>query len=98
MHYFQEKTCRFSSSGSGGGSSGGGGGGRRRSSTTIYLFNTVVLRGCSINRMGNTLQRGLQNVHLSSRKGCQDAQLPDQSRFKKILKTRHEKIVSDSVA
>ena len=95
MHYFQEKTCRFSSSGSGGSS---GGGGRRRSSTTIYLFNTVVLRGCSINRMGNTLQRGLQNVHLSSGKGCQDAQLPDQSPFKKILKTRHEKIVSDSVA
>ena len=96
MHYFQEKTCRFSS-GSGGGSSGGGGR-RRRSSTTIYLFNTVVLRGCSINRMGNIFQRGLQNVHLSSRKGCQDAQLPDQSPFKKILKARHEKIVSDSVA
>ena len=74
------KTCKFSSSGSGGGSSGGGG--RRRRSTKIYLFNTVVLRGCSTNRMGNTLQRGLQNVQLSSRKGCQDAQLPDQSPFK----------------
>ena len=42
----------------------------------IYFFTSVVLRRCSINRLGNTLQTDLQNPQYSSRK----AQLPDRQR------------------
>ena len=52
----------------------------------IYFFNSVVLRRCSINRLGNTLQTDLQNPQYSSRK----AQLPDKSLFKRSCKQDKE--------
>jgi hypothetical protein len=40
-------------------------------STVLYHDYYVLLRGCSTKRLGNTLQRDLQNVQYSSRKLCQ---------------------------
>ena len=66
---------------------------------------TVLLRGCSSNIVGNTLQRDLQNLQFSSRKGChqekktvlleswtQNFLTNDKSPFKNILKTRQVKL------